>query len=217
MKTIELKITGMSCPSCSASVENLVEQLRGIVSKHIDYKSGIGKITFSEHIVSEKEIITIINKGHYKVKDNETFYTVKNTSLCPQCKQQGRLVPNTVFKSNLKSSSLNKIKPNANNYICMNPDCNIAYYNASNNSFIDKSELKRELWFKKGTKRKIICYCNNIDTEMIKNAVKNNYLETWEEITSYYRKKVIEKCEIINPVGICCREQFKKVVAQINS
>ena len=74
------------------------------------------------------------------------------------------------------------------------------------------SHLRREIWFKKSSKKKTICYCNNIDREQIKEAVQIYGLKTWEEITSHYRTNVIEKCELLNPTGACCRETFDKVV-----
>jgi hypothetical protein len=41
-------------------------------------------------------------------------------------------------------------------------------------------------------------------------------LTTWEGITSHYRKKVIEKCEILNPTGYCCRNTFAKVASKLS-
>ena len=58
------------------------------------------------------------------------------------------------------------------NYICYNSDCETVYYD-EHKMKIDHSELKREVWFKKVAKQKIICYCNNIDKEQIREAIKN--------------------------------------------
>lgn len=212
MKVLELKIKGMTCPSCSASVEKLIDELEGIKTKFVNHATDTGKVEFDEQLVSEDEIIKKINEGHYKVIGSEHLTTDKKIPECPLCKQSGQLVPNTVFKSNLKTESFHKINTNIENYVCMHPECSVAYYNNENNSVIKVCKLKRELWWKSASKRKIICYCNNIDREMIKNAVQNEQLYTWEDITSHYRKKVIEKCEILNPTGYCCREKFGKVI-----
>ena len=53
------------------------------------------------------------------------------------------------------------------------------------------------------------------DKSLIKEAIMQHHLSTWEEITSHYRKKVIEKCEHLNPTGYCCRNTFDKVVAKL--
>ncbi len=210
MKTIKLNIKGMTCPGCSAAVGKLVEQLDGIRHKEINHVTDDAKIEFDENIISPEEIIAKINEGHYKVVGQEDLVNQVHIPLCPECNKKGALVPNTIFRAMLKPEVSSFIKAGKEHFICLNPDCNTAYYNEDLN--IDKADLRREIWFKKGTERKIICYCNNIDREQIKDAVQNHHLETWEEITSHYRKKVIEKCERLNPTGYCCRSTFNKVV-----
>ncbi len=98
-------------------------------------------------------------------------------------------------------------------YLCMNPGCKTAYF--GNEIEIYTSLLRKPIWFKNEATRKIICYCNNIDREQIKEAVKHHGLTSWEEITAFYRPKVIEKCEVFNPTGLCCRETFAKTVEEI--
>ncbi len=210
MKTIKLEIKGMTCPTCSAAVNKLVEQLDGIQNKEVNHVTDDAKIEFDENLISEEEIIAKINEGHYKVVGQEDLVNQVDLPHCPSCGKKGALVPNTIFRAMLKPEFSDLIKAESKHFICLNPDCNTAYYNE--NLSIDKTNLKREIWFKKGTKRKIICYCNNIDREQIKDAVQNHGLETWEEITSHYRKKVIEKCDLLNPTGFCCRSTFDKVV-----
>ena len=216
MKIIELKIQGMTCPSCSAAVESITDELKGIKSKTINHATDSGVFEFDENIISEKKIIAKINEGHYKVDlpKGMEITASKNIPPCPTCNKIGKEVFNSVFKSNVKSESTHKIGMNSQNYICFNSDCETVYYN-ENEMTINHSELKREIWFKKVSKRKIICYCNNIDKEQIKEAINEYKLGTWEEITSHYRKKVIEKCEILNPTGHCCRETFNKVVNKL--
>ncbi len=214
MKIIELKIGGMTCPSCSASVERLVDELGGVESKKINHVSDSGKIEFNEDVISAEEIIAKINEGHYKVMGFEDIENKRDIPTCPICNHSGQLVPNTVFRSNLKPDAFEEINLESKNYICLNPQCDIAYYN--DNQTIDSSGLKRVIWFKTSSKKKTICYCNNIDREQIKEAVEIHNLTTWEEITSHYRKKVIEKCEVLNPTGLCCRNTFGKVVSKFN-
>lgn len=216
MKIIELKIKGMTCPSCSAAVEKITDELKGIKSKTINHANDSGIFEFDEEIITEKEIISKINEGHYKVDipKGMKINILDKVPSCPRCNKIGEKVFNSVFNSIVKSESLTKIDMNKQNYICFNSDCDTIYYD-DNKMSIELSELKREIWFKKSAKRKIICYCNNIDKEDIRNAIKNYNLETWEEITSHYRKKVIEKCEKLNPTGYCCRETFNKVVHKL--
>ena len=217
MKVIKLKIKGMTCPSCSASVERLVQDLEGLKSQKVSHETDSGEFVIDENLLTEKELINRINQGHYKVDllEKEILQHQKEIQRCPVCAKSGQLVPVSVFKSNLKHESIEKINFEIKNYICLNPSCSVAYYNENNKFTIDKSELKRELWFKNGCEKQIICYCNNIDTKQIENAVNEQGLTTWEQIVSSYRSKVIEKCETLNPTGYCCREIFDNVVKQI--
>ncbi len=207
----------MTCDSCSNSVENLIDELDGIKFRDVSHIQNLGKIEFNENFVSEEKIIAKINESHYKV-DMPEKQIDKNKSVipeCPVCSQKGASVPNTIFKSNLIPASFPKINFEIENYICKNPDCNVAYYSAENKNTIHKDELKRELWYKSGTKKVLGCYCNNIDKEQIRNAYEKHALTTWDEIVPHYRKKVIEKCDLLNPTGYCCRENFDKITDEI--
>ncbi len=217
MKVIKLKIKGMTCPSCSASVERLISDLDGLKSKKVSHETGSGEFVIDENLLTEEELIKRINQGHYKVDlaGKENLQSQIEITKCPVCEKSGQLVPNSVFKSNLKQESFGRINLEAKNYICLNPSCSVAYYNGNNKLSIDQSELKRELWFKNGIEKKIICYCNNIDTEQIEKAVNDYGLTTWEQVILKYRSRAIEKCEILNPTGYCCREIFDNVVKQI--
>lgn len=214
MKIVKLKIKGMTCPSCSASVERLVNKLDGVKEQNVSHENDLGVFTIDESVLSESELIAKINEGHYKVEMSEKIIPAEKTiPPCPVCNNSGRLVPNTVFKSILKAESKQKVNLEAENYICMDADCLVAYYTGKNT--ITKDELKRELWYKKGTKTVLACYCNNIDAKQLKDAISQYNLTSWEEITSHYRKKVIEKYETLNPKGYCCRNNFDKLVKEV--
>jgi len=217
MKIIELKIKGMTCPGCSAAVVKLTDELPGITSKTINHATDSGVFEFDEQQISAQDIIAKINEGHYKVDLPAGIKQIdKPLPACPVCGQAGKKVFNSVFQSNLKPDSFRKINMEQTHYICYNPDCDNVYYNETGLQ-IHHDELKRPLWYKKAAQHKIICYCNNIDKEQIKTAVQKHGLETWEDITGFYRKKPIEKCEILNPTGYCCRETFDKVVGKMKS
>ena len=215
MKTIQLKIKGMTCPSCSVTVERQLNELDGILDKYINHVTDSGKITFDDTLVSEKDIIAKINEGHYKVAGFENITNAVEVPECPTCHQSGQFVPNTVFKSNLKPELFKQIDHEKKHFACMNPTCRTAYY--SGDFAIPFTGLKRELWYKSYSRQKVICYCNNIDREQIKVAVQEQGLKTWEDIIGLYRKKPIEKCESLNPTGLCCRDKFDEVVQKFEN
>ena len=210
IKTILLPIKGMSCSSCSRAVERQVEGLDGLIDKKVDYDSGTGEFTYDVNKLSYHTLIEKINKGHYKVdiEGYEKRAAGKKIPPCPTCGHSGQLVPNTVFRSLLLPETFNQTDLDDEFQICMNPTCPTAYYSTEKHQVIDKSELKRELWFKEGTQRKIICYCNNIDTDQIDAAAKDFGLYSWDEVMHHYRQKVIERCEVLNPIGLCCKDTY---------
>ena len=109
IKTITLPIKGMSCSSCSRSVEKQVEQLEGIITKTVDHDTDSGQFTIDESKLSEHDLITTINKGHYKVDLPEGITTTaKEIPVCPTCQVAGAEVPNTVLRSNLKPDAFKK-------------------------------------------------------------------------------------------------------------
>ena len=69
--------------------------------KKINHVTDNAKIEFDENTISEQEIISKINEGHYKVVGFENISGKEKVSKCPVCLTSGKKVPNTVFKSNL--------------------------------------------------------------------------------------------------------------------
>lgn len=211
IKTITLPIKGMSCSSCSRAVERQIENLDGLIKKEVDFATDSGEFTYDVNKLSYHTLIEKINEGHYKV-DLEGFESSENSNKtippCPTCGLIGQLVPNTVFRSILLPQKFNETDFDDDFIICMTPSCPTAYYSIDKDQIIDLSELKRELWFKDGSKRKIICYCNNVDTDQIEKAYTDFGLEQWDDVMGHYRKKIIEKCEVLNPTGLCCKSTF---------
>lgn len=210
IKTITLPIKGMSCSSCSRAVERQVEGLEGLIKMNVDFANDKGDFTYDVNKLSYHTLIEKINESHYKV-DLEGFdhnSSKKELPFCPSCGKAGQLVPNSVFRSILLAETYNKVDFDDEFQICLNPKCPTAYYSSEKDQVVDKTALKRELWYKEGTKRKIICYCNNVDTEQIDKASKDFGLHSWDEVMHHYRKKVIERCEVLNPTGLCCKDVY---------
>lgn len=208
IKTITLPITGMSCSSCSRAVERQVENLDGLVDMNVDFATDSGEFTYDVNKLSYHTLIEKINESHYKVEGFESQISKKEIPPCPTCGQQGQLVPNTVFRSILLPEIFNKTDFEDEFQLCLNPTCPTAYYSTEKQQVIGQSELKRELWFKDGVKRKIICYCNNVDTDQIDVAASEFGLHSWEEVMHHYRQKIIERCEVLNPTGLCCKDTY---------
>lgn len=216
LKTFVLPIKGMSCSSCSRSVEKQMEQVDGLIDKSVNHETHSGEFTIDESKITELQLIDLINEGHYKVdlSKGSTNSTSNKIPECPTCQTSGMKVPNTVLRSNLTASIYKKTILEDDFNICMTPTCSVAYYTRQHNQLIDKAELKRELNFKNGTEREIICYCNNVDKKQILEAAIKYKITNWDKSMGFYRNKVQEKCEILNPTGLCCRDLFDEIITE---
>jgi len=217
IKTIQLPISGMSCSSCSRSLAKHVADLPGLVNQDVNDQTNSGKFEFDDSVLSTNLLIAKINETHYKVDLPESgAFPVqeKEKAPCPTCGQPTESVPNTVLRSNVIPEIYKTLNLDAPYHLCINPTCEAAY--SSNGKVVAKAnEVKRELYFKDSSTRKIICYCNNVDREQVTSAVKENGLSTWEDVMGHYRTKVQEKCEFLHPLGTRCRDEFAEFVEEI--
>jgi copper chaperone CopZ len=71
IKTIEFRISGMTCASCEAHVNHEVNKLNGIVNSKISYENGNAIIEFDQTKTNELEIEKAINSTGYKVTDKK--------------------------------------------------------------------------------------------------------------------------------------------------
>ncbi|PKP48988.1 MAG: mercury(II) reductase [Bacteroidetes bacterium HGW-Bacteroidetes-1] len=69
MKFAEFKIKGMTCDHCAQTIAKKFSGNEGIISKDIDYPSGIGKFEYNPEKINKDEIAALINStGHYQVE-----------------------------------------------------------------------------------------------------------------------------------------------------
>ncbi len=67
---IQFNIEGMTCDHCAVSIEKRFEKKKGINSKSVSYKDGLGTFEYNPDLIGEDEIIATINQGNqFKVKD----------------------------------------------------------------------------------------------------------------------------------------------------
>lgn len=128
---------------------------------------------------------------------------------CPTCGKQGQKIANETVKHILKAKCKSEIGEK-DYYLCMNPDCHVAYYNSE--SVFDKSALKKPLWYKKGAKPKYACYCRKITEEEVTKAVTETGLTEAGPIMLRLRGNVKSNCKINNPTGHCCHPVFNEMI-----
>ena len=111
---------------------------------------------------------------------------------CPTCNKTGQKVANETVKHILKTKHTSKIGEK-DYYLCMNPDCDVAYYNSE--LVFDKSALKKPLWYKKDANPKYACYCRKITEEEVTKAVRETGLTEAGPIMLHLRGNVKEQLQ----------------------
>ena len=71
-KTIQIKITGMTCASCVLHIENDLKDLKGVKDATINLPLKRGNITFDPDQISAHDIINSVKKSGYKAEINKT-------------------------------------------------------------------------------------------------------------------------------------------------
>ncbi|NND52124.1 MAG: mercuric transport protein MerTP [Flavobacteriaceae bacterium] len=67
LKTVEFKISGMTCTGCEEHVNHEVNKLNGIVSSKASYEKGNAIVAFDQTKTNEAQIEQAINATGYKV------------------------------------------------------------------------------------------------------------------------------------------------------
>ena len=103
MKISIFNIEGMTCPSCSASVEKQIDELNGIKSRNVNHVTDDAKIEYDETVTSEEEIISMHEKIGASVK---VLREKKGISQMEMALAIG--IKSVAFYSNCENSKNNK-------------------------------------------------------------------------------------------------------------
>jgi mercuric ion transport protein len=64
--TVELKVTGMTCSGCAASVRNALLETPGVASASVDHEAGRATVQYDPAKASTARLIEAVNKTGYK-------------------------------------------------------------------------------------------------------------------------------------------------------
>lgn len=67
LRTVQIKLNGMHCVSCSLNIDGAVEDLPGVKSSSTSYAKGESRVEFDPSTVSEDRIKAAIEQLGYKV------------------------------------------------------------------------------------------------------------------------------------------------------
>lgn len=73
IKTVKLKITGMTCAGCSNHVSSVLKNIDGVIEQNVGYPGDIATIKYDASKTNPTEMIKAIEKAGYNaVSINET-------------------------------------------------------------------------------------------------------------------------------------------------
>ncbi|MGH2643084.1 MAG: heavy-metal-associated domain-containing protein [Chitinophagaceae bacterium] len=68
VSTVKLKVTGMDCSGCANFIHKTLSATKGIISDEVNYPGNITIVKYDAAKISDKKIVTIINKLGYKAE-----------------------------------------------------------------------------------------------------------------------------------------------------
>jgi mercuric ion binding protein len=78
-KTVKLKITGMTCASCSNHVATTLKALDGVVEQKVEYPGDVATVKYNPAKTSVADIIKAIEKIGYKAATLSEKATAKQS------------------------------------------------------------------------------------------------------------------------------------------
>ena len=105
----------------------------------------------------------------------------ETVTICPVCKEEGVPVSSITVQHLVKEQYEKSIEESGYR-LCMEEDCQVAYYNRKNDHKIFIEQVRLPLWFKKNANPKYACYCAKVTEEQVIEAVRVNGAKTVKEV-----------------------------------
>jgi mercuric transport protein len=70
-KTATIRVEGMHCKMCSASVAKALKATAGVEKVEVSFEKGVAVITFNDQKVTEAKLREVINNTGYKVVEEK--------------------------------------------------------------------------------------------------------------------------------------------------
>lgn len=151
-----------------------------------------------------------INGSCWKNQETSTG-SVEKVDGCPVCQGQVQEVKDITVKHFVNEDLVDEIK-DGNYYICLSENCDLVYFNLSQELVFYKDDIKIPIWFKKDADPKYICYCNNVTEGEIIHAIVDENAKNMKDIIRITGAMKNGKCEINNPLSKCCGVNIQKII-----
>lgn len=66
IKTIQVKVTGLTCAGCNSGLQKVLSKQAGILTNEVKYPGDVAIIKFDAAKISETQILAVIEKAGYK-------------------------------------------------------------------------------------------------------------------------------------------------------
>ena len=99
--------------------------------------------------------------------------------------------------------------------LCMDKDCEMAYFSADYGYLYLQRQIKVYLDYKEDAPVKYICYCNRVTEESVRRAVCDYGCRTVKEVLKNRGPVITEKCRVENPFGYCCMPDIKRLIDEV--
>ncbi len=67
MNTVTLKVEGMHCDGCAATMQALLERNGGVRKAAVSFKEGEARVLYDPQSVTEEQLAAMIEKGGFRV------------------------------------------------------------------------------------------------------------------------------------------------------
>lgn len=67
MNTVTLKVEGMHCDGCAATMQALLERNGGVRKAAVSFKEGEARVLYDPRSVTEEQLAAMVEKGGFRV------------------------------------------------------------------------------------------------------------------------------------------------------
>jgi len=67
MHSVTLKLEGMHCDGCAATIQMLIERNDGVRKAAVSFKEGEARVLYDPKVIAEDQLAAVIEKGGFRV------------------------------------------------------------------------------------------------------------------------------------------------------
>ncbi len=133
------------------------------------------------------------------------------TRFCPKCGSQAHPV-NIDLLGNILKDEIAKTYGGETPYLCLNPSCEVSYFDPNTNEVFTNGDCAVGIWFKDGAQNSYICYCEKVTEKEIIETVVETGLDDLGSVMLYLRDSIGEACGEKQPAATSCNRYFQDTI-----